>query len=139
MVFADLNTDLWREIIGKPSLEELVRRPENLSFYVASKMPISETARQELLEMNGISYRLRREIQLLRDFNHLRCKNCMVVSRSPLCLSFMFCGIQFFFNLVRWYWSTSTKVIHRYEKDKKKIIMQLAPYQEAGTCSCCAM
>ncbi|KAF3335059.1 Protein cereblon [Carex littledalei] len=78
--------DLWREIIGKPSLEELVRRPENLSFYVASKMPISETRRQELLEMNGISYRLRREIQLLRDFNHLRCRNCLtlIAKRSDM-------------------------------------------------------
>lgn len=89
MVYAIFNADLWREIIGKP-LEELVRRPESLSFYIASKMPLSETTRQELLEMNGISYRLRREIQLLRDFNHLRCKNCMVISHNTLCFSSFF-------------------------------------------------
>ncbi|KAJ3704040.1 hypothetical protein LUZ61_007745 [Rhynchospora tenuis] len=78
--------DLWREIIGKPSLDELVRRPESLSFYIASKMPLSEARRQELLEMDGISYRLRREIQLLRDINHLRCKTCMtlIAKRSDM-------------------------------------------------------
>ncbi|XP_065044188.1 uncharacterized protein LOC135676671 isoform X1 [Musa acuminata AAA Group] len=71
--------DLWRKIIGNPRLDDHARKPDLLSFYIASKLPMSEATRQELLEIDGISYRLRREIQLLNGFNLIRCKICQVL------------------------------------------------------------
>ena len=69
-------------------MDGFVRKPDTLSFYIASKIPISEATRQELLEINGVSYRLRREIELLESFDRVRCKNCQVPQRFP------------FFNLI---------------------------------------
>jgi hypothetical protein len=57
-----------------------VRKPDLLSFYIASKIPVSEETRQELLEIDGISYRLRREIDLLETFDLVRCKTCKVIN-----------------------------------------------------------
>lgn len=72
--------DLWKQIIGVPNLDVLAKRkPDVLSFYIASKIPVSESIRQELLEIDGISYRLRREIELLESFDRVRCKNCQIV------------------------------------------------------------
>ncbi|OVA12447.1 Peptidase S16 [Macleaya cordata] len=71
--------DMWKEIIGAPSMEDLVKTPDLLSFYIASKIPVSESTRQELLEIDGISYRLRREIELLECFDRVRCKTCQSV------------------------------------------------------------
>lgn len=69
---------MWRQIVGTPSMEGLVRKPDLLSFHIASKIPVSESTRQELLEIDGISYRLRREIELLESFDRVRCKICQV-------------------------------------------------------------
>ncbi|KAM7459344.1 hypothetical protein LguiA_036338 [Lonicera macranthoides] len=71
--------DMWRQIVGTPSMEVLVRKPDLLSFHIASKIPVSESTRQELLEIDGISYRLRREIELLESFDRVRCKICQTV------------------------------------------------------------
>jgi hypothetical protein len=60
-------------------MDALVRKPGLLSFYIASKIPVSESTRQELLEIDGISYRLRREIELLESVNLIRCKKCQVI------------------------------------------------------------
>ena len=60
-------------------MDGLVRKPDLLSFYIASKIPVSESTRQELLEIDGISYRLRREIELLESVNLIRCKICKVI------------------------------------------------------------
>ncbi|KAJ1285351.1 hypothetical protein BS78_03G272800 [Paspalum vaginatum] len=81
--------DLWRQIIVDPSMEDLVRKPNHLSFCVGSKLPISESLRQELLEIDGISYRLRREIQLLKAFNTIRCRNCLtcIARRSDMAMA----------------------------------------------------
>lgn len=68
--------DLWKQIVGTPSMDGYVRKPDILSFHIASKIPVSESTRQELLEIDGISYRLRREIELLESFDCVRCKNC---------------------------------------------------------------
>jgi cereblon len=62
-----------------PSIDGHVRKPDLLSFYIGSKLPISTSLRQELLETDGISYRLQREIQLLEAFNIIRCRNCLVM------------------------------------------------------------
>ena len=70
--------DLWRQIIGSPRLDDHIKKPDLLSFYIASKLPVSDSRRQELLEIDGISYRLRREIQILESFNLIHCKNCLV-------------------------------------------------------------
>ena len=70
--------DKWKQIVGSPSMDRLVNKPDLLSFYIASKIPVSESTRQELLELDGISYRLRREIELLEKFDCVRCKNCQV-------------------------------------------------------------
>ncbi|KAL2940089.1 Protein cereblon [Bienertia sinuspersici] len=71
--------DMWKHVVGAPSMDGFVRKPDILSFYIASKIPISECTRQELLEINGVSYRLRREIELLEGFDRVRCKNCQTV------------------------------------------------------------
>ncbi|KAK8948374.1 hypothetical protein KSP39_PZI005536 [Platanthera zijinensis] len=78
--------DLWKKIVGAPNLDDYIRKPGTLSFHIGSKIPVSESTRQELLEIDGISYRLRREIQLLECFNHIRCKSCMtlIANRSEM-------------------------------------------------------
>lgn len=70
---------MWKHIVGAPVMEGLVKKPDLLSFHIASKIPVSESTRQELLEIDGISYRLRREIELLESFDRVRCKNCQTV------------------------------------------------------------
>lgn len=69
--------DLWRQIIVNPSMDDHVSKPNYLSFCIGSKLPISESLRQELLEIDGVSYRLQHEIQLLKAFNIIRCRNCL--------------------------------------------------------------
>lgn len=59
-------------------MDDFVRKPDLLSFHIASKIPVSESIRQELLEVDGTSYRLRREIKLLEGFDRIRCKICQV-------------------------------------------------------------
>lgn len=61
-----------------PNMDILVKKPDLLSFHIGSKIPLSDTIRQELLEIDGISYRLRREIELLESFDRVRCKICQV-------------------------------------------------------------
>ncbi|OAY26776.1 protein cereblon [Manihot esculenta] len=77
---AERAADMWKQIVGTPSMDGLVRRPDLLSFYIASKIPVSESTRQELLEIDGISYRLQREIDLLKSFDLIRCKYCQIVT-----------------------------------------------------------
>lgn len=60
-------------------MDGLVKKPDLLSFYIASKIPASESTRQELLEIDGVSYRLRREIELLESFDLVQCKTCKVI------------------------------------------------------------
>ncbi|KAK3165409.1 hypothetical protein QOZ80_1AG0032810 [Eleusine coracana subsp. coracana] len=71
--------DLWRQVIVNPSIDGYVKKPDLLSFYIGSKLPISASLRQELLETDGISFRLQREIQLLKAFNIIRCRNCLTL------------------------------------------------------------
>ncbi|PIA42730.1 hypothetical protein AQUCO_02000293v1 [Aquilegia coerulea] len=71
--------DKWKQTVGTPSMDDLVNKPDLLSFYIASKIPVSESTRQELLEIDGISYRLRREIELLECFDRVRCKTCQTI------------------------------------------------------------
>lgn len=59
-----------------------MNKPDILSFSIASKIPVSESIRQELLELNGVSYRLQREIELLESFDRVRCKHCQVFCGS---------------------------------------------------------
>ncbi|XP_037422894.1 protein cereblon-like [Triticum dicoccoides] len=68
--------DLWRLIIKTPSIDELVKKPDLLSFYIGNQLPVSEPVRQKLLEINGVSYRLRREIQLLKACDLIKCGYC---------------------------------------------------------------
>lgn len=79
-------SDMWKKIVGTPNMDILTRKPGLLSFQVASKIPVSESTRQELLEIDGISYRLRREIELLENFDRVKCKSCQTViaSRSDM-------------------------------------------------------
>ncbi|RLM93822.1 uncharacterized protein C2845_PM08G25200 [Panicum miliaceum] len=78
--------DLWRQVIVNPSMDDHVRKPNHLSFYIGNNLPISLSLRQELLEIDGISYRLQREIQLLKAFNIIRCRNCLtsIARRSDM-------------------------------------------------------
>lgn len=79
-------SDMWKKIVGTPNMETFVRKPGLLSFQVASKIPVSESTRQELLEIDGISYRLRREIQLLENFDQIKCRSCqtLIANRSDM-------------------------------------------------------
>ncbi|XP_038885491.1 protein cereblon isoform X1 [Benincasa hispida] len=70
---------MWKQIVGVPNMDGFVKNPDILSFYIASKIPVSESTRQELLEIDGISYRLRREIELLKSIDIIQCKNCKTV------------------------------------------------------------
>lgn len=60
-------------------MEDHVRKPDILSFHIGSKLPVSETMRQKLLDIDGISYRLQKEIQLLKAFNLIKCRVCQVI------------------------------------------------------------
>uniref|UniRef100_A0A0D3ETW5 Lon N-terminal domain-containing protein n=1 Tax=Oryza barthii TaxID=65489 RepID=A0A0D3ETW5_9ORYZ len=71
--------DLWRQIVVNPSMDDYVRKPDILSYHIGSKLPMSCSVRQELLEIDGISYRLQKEIQLLKAFNIIRCRNCLAL------------------------------------------------------------
>ncbi|PWA98467.1 ATP-dependent protease La (LON) domain protein [Artemisia annua] len=79
-------SDMWKKVVGTPNMETFVRKPGLLSFHVASKIPVSESTRQELLEIDGISYRLRREIQLLENFDQIKCRSCqtLIANRSDM-------------------------------------------------------
>ncbi|KAF3575214.1 hypothetical protein F2Q69_00062599 [Brassica cretica] len=79
-------SDLWKQIVGVPNMEAIVNKPDILSFSIASKIPVSESIRQELLEIDGVSYRLQREIELLESFDRVRCKHCqsVVARRSDM-------------------------------------------------------
>uniref|UniRef100_A0ACD5T8F5 Uncharacterized protein n=1 Tax=Avena sativa TaxID=4498 RepID=A0ACD5T8F5_AVESA len=70
--------DLWRLIIKKQSMDDYVTKPDLLSFYIGNQLPVSEPLRQKLLEIDGISYRLRREIQLLNACDIIKCAHCKV-------------------------------------------------------------
>ncbi|XP_047323268.1 uncharacterized protein LOC124926977 [Impatiens glandulifera] len=78
--------DKWKQIVGLPNMEAFVNKPDLLSFHIASKFPVSESTRQELLEIDGVSYRLRREIQLLDNFDQIHCKTCqsLIGKRSDM-------------------------------------------------------
>lgn len=76
----------WKQIVRAPSMDSYIAKPDLLSFHIASKMPVSESTRQELLEIDGISYRLRREIELLESFDCVRCRSCetLIAKRSNM-------------------------------------------------------
>lgn len=71
--------DMWRQMVDLTIMDDLVNKPELLSFYIASKIPAPDSTRQELLEIDGVAYRLQREIQLLESIDRIRCKNCSTV------------------------------------------------------------
>lgn len=83
---SSLFSAMWKQIVGVPNMDGFVKNPDILSFYIASKIPVSESTRQELLEIDGISYRLRREIELLKSIDIIQCKNCKVVNSFFVCM-----------------------------------------------------
>lgn len=78
-LLAQRAADMWQQIVGTPSMDGLVKKPDVLSFSIASKIPVSESTRQELLDIDGISYRLRREIELLESIDLIQCKICQII------------------------------------------------------------
>ncbi|CAL5205252.1 unnamed protein product [Lathyrus oleraceus] len=78
--------DMWKQIVGVPSMDSLIKKPDVLSFHIASKIPVSESTRQELLDIDGIVYRLRREIELLETIDFIRCRICQttIAKRSDM-------------------------------------------------------
>ena len=74
---------MLRQMAELPRMDALVRTPALLSYYIASNMPLQDATRQELLEVDGTVYRLRREIELLESMDQLRCKRCLV-GQQPL-------------------------------------------------------
>jgi hypothetical protein len=71
-------TDMLRQMADLPSMEALVQMPIPLSYYIASKLPLQDCTRQELLETEGTVNRLKREIQLLEGMDKLKCNRCRV-------------------------------------------------------------
>eukprot|EP00850_Spirogloea_muscicola_P010796 SM000064S19818 [mRNA] locus=s64:540139:544359:- [translate_table: standard] len=73
--------DLYHQLTqGSPPLEaSLLGKPQSLSFHVASNLPLSDSARQVLLEMEGTVYRLQKEVRILENMERLRCKACKLV------------------------------------------------------------
>ncbi|KAI4380145.1 hypothetical protein MLD38_006367 [Melastoma candidum] len=71
--------EMWKRIVGAPAMDDLLTKPDILSFQIASKIPVSEATRQELLDIDGVSYRLRREIEILECFDRIRCKICQTI------------------------------------------------------------
>ncbi|XP_024384992.1 uncharacterized protein [Physcomitrium patens] len=71
--------DMLRQMADLPRMEAMVHTPSQLSYYIASNMPLQDSTRQELLEVDGTVYRLRREIELLESMDQLRCKCCMAL------------------------------------------------------------
>lgn len=69
--------DMLRQMAELPRMEAIVRTPSLLSYYIASNMPLQDATRQELLEIDGTVYRLRREIELLESMDQLRCQQCL--------------------------------------------------------------
>nr|XP_024396736.1 protein cereblon-like isoform X4 [Physcomitrium patens] len=78
--------DMLRQMAELPRMETMVHTPSQLSYYIASNMPLQDSTRQELLEVDGTVYRLRREIELLESMDQLRCKCCMapIARRSDM-------------------------------------------------------
>ncbi|KAL9313473.1 hypothetical protein ACSQ67_018925 [Phaseolus vulgaris] len=85
-LLAQRAADMWKQIVGVPNMESLIKKPDVLSFHIASKIPVSESTRQELLDIDGIAYRLRREIELLESIDLIRCKSCetTIAKRSDM-------------------------------------------------------
>ncbi|KAG6417104.1 hypothetical protein SASPL_119254 [Salvia splendens] len=85
-VLARKAADRWKQVVKSPNLDSLVMKPDLLSFHIASRIPISDIARQELLEIDGTTYRLRKEIELLESFDKMRCKTCqtLIAKRSNM-------------------------------------------------------
>ncbi|KAL2340093.1 hypothetical protein Fmac_008033 [Flemingia macrophylla] len=71
--------DMWNRIVAVPKMDSLIKKPDVLSFHIASKIPVSESTRQELLDIDGVAYRLRREIELLEKIELIRCKSCQTI------------------------------------------------------------
>ncbi|XP_022853401.1 uncharacterized protein LOC111374874 [Olea europaea var. sylvestris] len=71
--------DRWKNVVSAPSMDGFVMKPILLSFQIAGKIPVSDSTRQELLEIDSISYRLRREIELLESLDRIRCKICQAL------------------------------------------------------------
>lgn len=74
---------MWKQVVGMPSMDSFIKKPGVLSFHIASKIPVSESTRQELLDIDGITYRLRREIELLESIDLIRCNRCQVIILLP--------------------------------------------------------
>jgi cereblon len=80
MMLIWVGSDMLRQMAELPRMEAMVQTPSILSYYIASNMPLQDSTRQELLEVDGTVHRLRREIELLECMDQLRCKCCMVRS-----------------------------------------------------------
>ncbi|KHN18148.1 Protein cereblon [Glycine soja] len=78
--------DMWKRMVGMPDMDSLIKKPDVLSFHIASKIPVSESTRQEFLDIDSIAYRLRREIELLESIDLIRCKSCetIIAKRSDM-------------------------------------------------------
>lgn len=82
--------DMWRQMVEFPNLFEMVKTPETLSYYLAREIPVQDETREELLEIDGVVYRLQKEIQLLESLDRIRCKKCMVCCHYNVWLIIMF-------------------------------------------------
>ncbi|KAH8945724.1 hypothetical protein BDL97_12G055300 [Sphagnum fallax] len=78
--------DLLGQVTDLPSMEALVCKPIPLSYYIASKLPLQDCTRQELLEMESTVNRLKCEMQLLEQMDKLKCNRCweLIARRSDM-------------------------------------------------------
>lgn len=96
MILVNKFAGMWEKIVKEPSIDDLLKNPYILSFHIASKLPVSVSTRQELLDIDGISNRLRREIELLESFNCIRCKNCQVSDSAYSLYALLFVCVLLF-------------------------------------------
>lgn len=82
---------MLRQMAELPRMEAMVQTPTQLSYYIASNMPLQDSTRQELLEVDGTVHRLRREIELLESMDQLRCKCCTVCIFHITKMRIVFC------------------------------------------------
>ncbi|GBG76201.1 hypothetical protein CBR_g21950 [Chara braunii] len=71
--------DMLSELFTVNVADELIANPEACSFFVAKNLPLQDSIRQELLEMDGAVKRLWREIRIMEGLDLMKCRQCRAV------------------------------------------------------------
>uniref|UniRef100_A0A5S6Q7Y7 Protein cereblon n=1 Tax=Trichuris muris TaxID=70415 RepID=A0A5S6Q7Y7_TRIMR len=69
-------TDLAKHWYSPEEAENIPRDPTKLSFWIASKILITEPQKLELLGMNNVLERLQMEYKMAKQLTRIRCRDC---------------------------------------------------------------